>query len=203
MCGRFLLDSDIEDILRSYNYVTNLNKDLVIPKGEIFPGSLVPIITQDKELKLCKWGFSHRNSKNLIINGRAETIFEKPTFKKSMLDKRCIIPANCFYEWKGEKGKKEKFTITLKEKKLFSMAAIYNSFTNELGEDFEAFIIITTEANEDMSLIHNRMPVIFHRNAELTWLDKETHNLSQLMHPYFNGALNITSAAAAIQTSLF
>jgi putative SOS response-associated peptidase YedK len=84
MCGRFLLESDIDDIIASYEYVQNISNNISHSRGEIFPSDSVPIITQDNELKVVKWGFPFKNSSSGVINARAESVSEKPFFKKSM-----------------------------------------------------------------------------------------------------------------------
>lgn len=203
MCGRFLLESDIDDIIASYEYVQSLNTPVKYTRGEIFPNDLVPIITQDHELKILKWGFPFKNSSKALINARSESIAEKPFFKKPLHKQRCIIPANSFFEWKSENNKKSKYRISLKDNSMFSLAGIYDTFLDSHDNKYEAFVIITSDANAEMSLIHSRMPVIFDKRYENNWLNNiGTSDLSNILKPYKNDGLLITPDNGLMQMSM-
>lgn len=199
MCGRFYIDMEIEEAVKAYNFLKVQSRNIFIKKGDIFPTDAVPVITQDREFRMMKWGY---NAGRLIINAKAETIMNKPLFKKSIYNKRCLIPANSFYEWKGEKGNKKKYTISLKNAALFSMAGLYDTFTDQDGKEYEAFVIITAAANEEMSEIHDRMPVILKKGEEALWLEsKDIACVEKLMKPYENGGLSLTDTTEASQLS--
>lgn len=204
MCGRFLLESDIDDIIASYEYIEKLNNNGKYARGEIFPSDQVPVITQNNELKILKWGFHFKNSSKTVINARSESIFEKPFFKKSLEKHRCIIPANSFYEWKSENTIKTKYKIGIKQSGLFSFAGIYGTFINKDNNTYEAFVIITTSANSEMSLVHSRMPVIFDREAEKIWLQNnaDIHELLNMLKPYKDDGLLIVPDNGFTQMSL-
>lgn len=205
MCGRFLLDSDIDDILSSFKFINELDPHLKFSKGEIFPNSYVPCITQDKSLKLVKWGFPMQNTSRNIINARSESITSKTLFRNSISKGRCVIPVNSFYEWKDENGKKVKYEISIKDKNMFSMAGLFNIFAADNASLYTAFVIITTSANKEMSSIHPRMPVLFEKGTEDAWLfseiDKKS-DLSGILKPYRDGELKIVPAAGFYQTTL-
>lgn len=100
MCGRFLLESEVEDLVARYNAEYSLD---VYKSGEIFPSeNPITVVSENNEnvLKVMKWGFPMRGSKRLIINARSETALEKPMFKSPLLQRRCIIPANAFLNGK-------------------------------------------------------------------------------------------------------
>ncbi|WP_315115945.1 SOS response-associated peptidase [uncultured Clostridium sp.] len=200
MCGRFFLNGDLENVITSFDLINKEEKEKYFNGKEIFPSNTAPIIKADNKLYFIKWGFTLKSNKNLIINARSESIEDKYLFKKA-LKNRCVIPANGFYEWKGEKGSKIKYKISLKDEEIFSMAALYDTFLNEKGEAYEAFTIITTEANEEMSEIHHRMPVMFKLGEEKAWLAGDD-NLEEILKPYKDGSLKIAEDSGYEQMSL-
>ena len=121
-----------------------------------------------------------------MINARAETISEKPSFREAFKKRRCIIPLSGFIEWKREAGSKRPFAIHLKDEPIMSVAGIWESWQPEdAKEKLETFSIITTAANTFMEKIHDRMPVILGRDQEEFWLDKDSapDDLQQLLKP--------------------
>jgi len=123
--------------------------------------------------------------KLMTLNARAETLWEKPSFKEAVQYRRCLIPADGFFEWRECNGKKYPYYITLKDKRTFSFAGIWDSWTNpENGEVIKTFSLITTEANKLMAQIHNtkkRMPVILNQNDEEKWMSTGS---KELLKPY-------------------
>lgn len=165
MCGRFLLESEVEDLVARYNAEYSMEN---YKSGEIFPSeNPLTVIKSDDKIKLMpmKWGMSIDDGKKLIINARVETVDKKPMFKSSFLKRRCIVPANAFFEWKTENSKKVKHQINKDGENIFSMGAIY---------DDNGFVILTMDSNEKMKSIHNRMPLILTREEENIWLDTTT-----------------------------
>jgi putative SOS response-associated peptidase YedK len=204
MCGRFLLFTcdeyeELLSIIRDVeinNPVPNIDR---YPKADIFPGDLVPVITtasdHNKTVILSKWGFPNFKERNrLLINARSETVEEKPTFKKLILTKRCLIPAIGFYEWKTHDNKKEKYLIQLKPTQkdfaLFYMAGLYNEFIDPSGTNYTGFVILTTAANKEMQQIHDRMPVIIPSKAAADkWIGSSSSQIASIkamMTPYEN-----------------
>ncbi|MFZ5986856.1 MAG: SOS response-associated peptidase [Bacillota bacterium] len=184
MCGRYVLYSDSEyDELRSI--VAETENSLNFKPGEIFPTDTAPAVVGNK-LKFFRWGFYTYDSK-LIVNARGETVDSKPSFKKSFLGKRCLIPANAYLEWKKESSGKVKYEIGLIERKLFFMAGLYNTFIDKHSNTFTGFVIITTTANEKASQIHDRMPVILEPGQEKFWIDEKVNDinlLKSIIKPY-------------------
>lgn len=175
MCGRFMLDSDIEDILRQYKII-NSEVDGYI-KGDFYPSQKAPIILKKEGnlLKYAKWGFPFYGNKKLVINARAESIADKQMFKNSFYTARCIIPANLFYEWKDEgNNKKVKHKMCLKDKTFLSLGGVFKLTSDEKGNSELSFVIITTAANDHMKDIHSRMPLIIDDEALDYWIDKGT-----------------------------
>jgi len=125
---------------------------------------------------------------NRMINARAETLAEKPSFKRSLAKKRCLIPADGFYEWKKNGKAKTPMRITLKNQEVFAFAGLWDTWNkNPKGETVNSCTIITCEANSFMKSIHDRMPVILRKEAEDDWLDLniiEPAKLLKLLSPY-------------------
>jgi len=172
MCGRFYIpEKELDDFAR---LVSEVEQHLLKKHGEIYPGDTVPIITPNNgetEVHAVKWGFPSPHGKKLIINARSETASEKPMFRAPFQKRRCLVPATGFYEWKAVGNKKIKHFITI-DNKLFYMAGLYWFFRDSNNENavFPAFTILTTDANDKMQSIHNRMPVIIDQDDMEKWL---------------------------------
>ncbi len=175
MCGRFLLESDIQEIIKTYKIVNREIEEY--DRGDFYPSQNAPIVVENKErtLKFGKWGYNLTNSKRLIINARAESIMNKPMFKTSIYTARCIIPANLFYEWKSEDNRtKVKYGIKLRDSSLISLGGIYKEYIDENLNRRLNFVIITTESNDNMKGIHGRMPLIIKDDLLDYWLNNNT-----------------------------
>lgn len=161
-----------------------------------------PIVTNSnniKQLKMSTWGLefpwmiNNKDFKKIKfqqLNARAETIFEKKSYKNAILHYRCLIPSTGFFEWREYNKKKYPYFIHLKNRDLFSFAGIYNMIQlNDTQQPLFSFSIVTTEANDLMKKIHNtkhRMPLILHREDEEKWIDNtlSQEEISQLLIPY-------------------
>lgn len=139
-----------------------------------------------------KWVKDEKQAKEMAvntINARSETIFEKPSFRNSIKDKRCLIFANGFYDYREVNKKKYPYYISLKDQKTFAFGGIYDEWTNpETGEIFNTFSMVTTEANPLMAHIHNvkkRMPLILDKDSMLDWIkpDLDKDQITALMKP--------------------
>ena len=118
---------------------------------------------------------------NRMINTRAETLLEKPSFKRLVSQRRCLIPADGFYEWRREGNHKVPMWIHLKNKEPFVFAGLWDSWRNaELGDVLNTFTIITCEPNSLIRPIHNRMPVIYDREMGEQWLDPRCYIESRM-----------------------
>lgn len=166
MCGRYYVDDETSKEIEKI--IAELDKkysNQEYKKGEIFPTNDVPIlVAKDKKIEpdLLKWGFPNFKNNGVIINARAETAFEKPMFRTSLTTRRCIIPANGFYEWNANK---DKIYFTPKTEPIMYMAGIYNIYDNKAR-----FVILTTEANSSIEDVHNRMPLLLHSDQLDQWV---------------------------------
>jgi len=177
MCGRYSLAKTKEELEARYK-AELLEK--FSPRYNAAPSQLMPVITSDSPggFSHFYWGVTPEFAKNKpvspkFINARAETIAEKASFKIAFQKRRCLIPADGFFEWK-QLGKKSKVPhrFTLANDKIFSFAGIWEEYENENGEIKHTFLILTTSPNELVATIHDRMPVILTPEAEKTWLSK-------------------------------
>ena len=174
MCGRFALYSSFQAI-KDYADLLNDNNEIEA-NYNVAPGQEIPILinnNQQNVLRLCKWGLipfwaKDENIGNKLINTRSETIAEKPSFKYAFQRRRCLIPANGFYEWKKEN--KQPYYITLQNRELFSFAGIWEIWKSPAGKQIYSCSIITTLPNEKLTSIHHRMPVILKKEQEKNWL---------------------------------
>ena len=195
MCGRFTNKAKKEDIEQEFRVVIN-QKKLFVLRYNIAPTQLVPVILEangERIINQLKWGLIPSWAKDdslagKMINARAETLAEKPSFKNAFKSRRCIIPASGFYEWQKTKEGKQPFYFHLKGKEIFGLAGLYDEWLDRnTGELLETFTIITTEANQVLEPVHERMPVILKSNDYDQWLDekeKDTNNLQTLLAPY-------------------
>ncbi len=189
MCGRFSLTANEAEL--------NLRFELeggtapYVPRYNGAPTQMMAVITGDHPDKLSyqRWGLIPPWAKDIsigskMINARAETITEKPSFRIPLFSKRCLVPADGFYEWQQNEGK-QPFRIFVKDNQLFSMAGLWERWKSPEGHTIESFSIITTEANSFMKAIHNRMPVILKQTDEKTWLEsKNSTEIVSLLKPY-------------------
>lgn len=165
MCGRYCISGEIVNELEQLIPNMDRNLQLYHTIGEIAPSQTATVL-HNKNGTLGAgdmiWGFPGRDGKGLLINARAETLLERPTFKESALYRRCIIPAQAFLEWNRNK---EKGTFTRPDTSVLYMAGVFNTFRDETR-----FVIITTQANESVSPTHHRMPVILEPSELEDWV---------------------------------
>ncbi|MBL0386806.1 SOS response-associated peptidase [Tumebacillus sp. ITR2] len=187
MCGRFTL-TVTEDQLKMRFGVEEIPFDYQ-PRYNIAPGQMLTAVIQhegQKRLGQLKWGLVPFWAKDAsigykTINAKSETVAEKPAFKNAFQRKRCLIPADGFYEWQKSASGKQPMRILLKDREIFTMAGLYDTWTSPEGEKLHTCTILTTKPNPLVSEIHDRMPVILRREDEGLWLDRE-HFDSDLLH---------------------
>ncbi len=192
MCGRFsFAGEDIEE-----RFEVELPKKLgVTPRYNIAPGqdSSVVVSAEGKRLlRSYRWGLIPSWAKEesigyKMINARAETLAEKPAYRKAFERRRCLVPADGFYEWLKEGRLKLPVRFVLKSRETFAFAGLWETWKKPSGEDLSSFTIITTHANDMIRPVHERMPVILLRENEDAWLDpdlNDTAKLQKFLAPY-------------------
>ena len=191
LAARYGRKSDIveiyQDILNEQYHVNAFN----YPK--------YPIITTSNEIQVFNWGLipfwvkSEKDAeeiRKMTLNARADTIFEKPSFRESIMKKRCIVPSTGYFEWRHEGIKKIPYFIYLKDEPIFSMAGIYDRWLDkETGEEYNTFSVITTDTNPLTDYIHNtkhRMPAILSKEDEERWInpDLTKTDIESLLKPF-------------------
>jgi putative SOS response-associated peptidase YedK len=192
MCGRFARSTRADILIREFGARKTLTDP--DPGYNIAPGQGIIIVKNqgDKQLVTCRWGFIPSWTKDpasacKMINARAETVAEKPAFRTAFLSNRCLVVADGFFEWqKGDRGKKP-YYIRLTSGRPFGFAGLYSTVTSPQGERICTCTIITTDANELVSSVHDRMPVIIPKDREDLWLDpavRDPDALLGLLRPY-------------------
>ena len=192
MCGRYSFAPDLKVVNEHYD-ITASPEDAA-PNYNCAPTQMLPVISNDQPHKLSRyrWGLIPFWAKdasigNRLINARGETIASKPAFKNAFKRRRCLVPADAFYEWlKPDKGKlKIPFRIVLKNQPVFSMAGIWEEWKDPAGEPVRSFSIITTTPNALMAEIHDRMPVILPKEKEEAWLNAtDEADLQKMLEPF-------------------
>ncbi len=192
MCGRFDCHSEMTVILKLFkiDHFAIQYK----PHYNIAPSQNIIVLkdTGQREMIQCRWGFLPRWAKDpkmayKMINARAETVADKPVFKDAFKDHRCLVIADGFYEWEHQGKFKQPVYIRLKSHTPFGFAGLYSTWCSPEGEDICTCTIITTDANELLRPIHDRMPVIIPTDKEDLWLDPKTtekEKLLPLLAPY-------------------
>lgn len=181
MCGRYNFTVEQSEEIREMLEKLNAKiRGKIFNTGEIFPTHQVPVLVGEENQAspvLSIWGFPRFDKKGVIINARSETVFEKKTFRDSVINRRCVIPSTGFYEWDSEK---RKFLFKLQDADALYMAGIYTMYQGEMR-----FVILTTQANESMIDVHNRMPLIIYRHEIETWImdDKVTGDILNRIPP--------------------
>lgn len=201
MCGRFTNNAKAKDIEKEFK-VGKLNPKIFSERYNIAPSQEIAAVLETDGERIVinlKWGLIPHWSKDdsfasKLINARAETIAEKPSFRDAFKHTRCIIPATGFYEWdKKSKGTKQPYYFYLKEKDVFGFAGLWSEWTDkESGEVIETCTIITTEANSVLESVHDRMPVILKEKDYDDWLDEkedDTDYLQKLLASYPSSAM--------------
>ena len=172
MCGRYTLAKPLKGI-QSHFGPLHINLEYR-PSYNIAPSQLSPVVinnSEQRELTAMKWGLVPswaKDEKMKLINARSETAHEKPSFKNSLRNKRCLIPADGFLEWRGTE--KQPCYIYLKDQALFAFAGLWSTWNSPEGVSLNTYSILTTAANEKLTPIHARMPVILPSEQYETWL---------------------------------
>jgi putative SOS response-associated peptidase YedK len=206
MCGRYSLFASREDIEERFDATFAYEYE---PRYNAAPRQSLPVITAEEPgtIQCMEWGlipsWADDRSDFEFINARAETVDQKRSFAEAYEQRRCLVPADGFYEWKAENGDKQPYRVTLADQTPFAMAGIYERWrppqrqaglgefgvgdTAADGEEddvIETFTILTTEPNEFMTDLHHRMSVILGPGEEATWLHGDRRERARLLDSY-------------------
>lgn len=193
MCGRFIVEADAEAIRQAFK--VDQVKLKLEPSYNVAPThNVATIVRRDGQnvLEAMRWGLIPVWAKDpkigsKMINARAESLAEKPSFKRPLKKQRCLIVTNGFYEWQKDGSTKIPMFVRVKSKGPFAFAGLYDTWKSPEGEALTSCTIITTHANALIQSIHDRMPVILPKTAYKFWLDPENQDLDklvELLQPY-------------------
>ena len=189
MCGRYVIKTPPDLMRRTFGYAEQPNFP---PRYNVAPTQPIPVVRIDngsRSFALLRWGLIPAWVKDprqfsLLINARAESVLEKPAFRNAMRRRRCLIPADGFYEWKQDGARRRPFYAAAKE--LVAFAGLWEPWIGPNGEEMETACIVTTTANRTLRPLHDRMPVVIPAAAFDLWLDGanvEAETASALLVP--------------------
>jgi len=197
MCGRYMLTHPVEALRALFGFVDQPN---LPARYNIAPTQDVAVVRlggdDTRRLSMLRWGLVPPWAKDIdptgspIINARAETVFEKPSFRAAVKRRRCLIPADGFFEWKrpAGDGRKQPYRIGLNDWQPFAFAGIWEHWSPKdgSGEELQSCALLTTDANSMVARVHNRMPVILDPADYGRWLDPDasSEGIAALMVPY-------------------
>ncbi len=200
MCGRYAQSADMRELMEQFE-VTGTTPGQSIPVNwNIAPTNPIYIVRSPikeenetkKDLAIVSWGLiapwlsdisEVKTSQSRAINARSESVYEKPTFRDAFKQRRCLVPAQGYYEWATALGKykpKQAFYISSRDGAQLSIAGIWSSWRAPNGEEIESASIITQEAQGELATIHSRMPVFMPRDRWDAWLDPENKEIADL-----------------------
>jgi putative SOS response-associated peptidase YedK len=209
MCGRFTQRKPAERVKREFQLedIPSIEARYnIAPTQDILA---IRRIEKSNEAVMFKWGLIPSWAKDesigsKLINARSETVEEKPSFRVAFKRRRCIIPVDGFYEWQRTGGRKQPFYFHFKDDRLFGFAGLWEKWRTPEGESLETCSILTTEANEVLKPVHERMPVILHPEAYDLWLDEDVRKQDlrkELLCPYPTSEMTAYPVSVAINSS--
>lgn len=208
MCGRYTITVTLDELMIRY-MIHDQNIGDYAPSYNVAPMQQVPAVissSSGNRLGQLRWGLVPSWAKDdkigsKMINARAETVAGKPAFKRLLTSKRCLIPADGFYEWKKQGAAKQPFRIVMKDGSIYSFAGLYDTWEDAEGKKISTCTIITTTPNSLMADIHDRMPVILRPEDEAEWIrkeDNEVQDLLKLLKPYDAAKMRAYKVPAAV-----
>ena len=166
------------------------------PRAHVAPGQPIGVVRMEngqRHFALVRWGFIPSWVKEVkpgkpLINARGETVMEKPSFKNAMRRRRCLVPADGYYEWSGAEGRKVPFFVQAADKGLFALAGLWEHWMGADGSELETAVLMTIAPNAELATIHDRMPVIIAPEDYETWLTGEAEDAARLIRPAPDGS---------------
>ena len=214
MCGRFTITYSYEELKKhlAQNFkIDNFKAVFNLPRYNVAPGQEIIAIINDgsnNRVGNLKWGFLPSFAKDekiafSMINAKAETIDEKIAYKESFAKRRCLILADSFYEWKRVGKDKTPMRILKKDKQMFAMAGIWNTYTRNDGTKIHTCAIITTSANSLVSQVHDRMPVILDETNQKQWLDQKMNKaaLKTMLKPFPESEMDLYEVSTIVNNA--
>ena len=208
MCGRYALATPPVDLVEAFD-VPEPTFDWP-PRFNVAPGQRAPIVAEDargRRMGLLTWGLVPRwmdEPGRGFINARAESAPMKPSFREALSRRRCLVPADGFYEWQPapDGGRKTPFWIHPAGGGVVSFAGLWDSWERPGHEPLHTFTILTTDANDDVRKIHDRMPVVIFEADRAMWLDRDASpsDVKALLHPPAGGTFVSHAVSTRVNT---
>lgn len=206
MCGRYAITSAPEAIRALFGYPDHPNFPARYNVAPTQPVPIVRLVEGARRFALVRWGLIPSWVKDprefsLVINARGESVNDKPAFRAAMRYRRCLFPADGFYEWQRQGDAKRPFYIRLKSRGPMAFAGLWETWTGPNGEEMETAAIVTTVANRDLSPLHERMPVVLPTEAFDFWLDTgrvDAEMAAALIAPAKDGLLEFHEVSPAV-----
>jgi putative SOS response-associated peptidase YedK len=213
MCGRYLLKATEADLAKLFHFVERPN---LAPRYNIAPTTEAPVIRQRREpkgertIRALRWGLIPASAENPkagppLINARAETLDEKPTFRGAFHRRRCLVPADGYYQWREGDASKQPWLIARRDGATFAFAGIWERWgpRQDPAAAIDSFTIITTAANDFLSQFHHRMPVVLTEEQFAPWLDPDAApgTLRELLQPASNALLEAIPLGRAVNAA--
>lgn len=204
MCGRYSLAAPEDELIEAFD-LPGLTFEYR-PRYNIAPRQLAPVVAEDdrgRRIGLIEWGFLPAwkdEPTGSLINARAESVARKSSFREAFARRRCLVPADGFYEWRRKGGRKMPHWIHPADGGVISFAGIWESWKAPGTEPRHTFAILTTDANADVVPIHDRMPAIVALEDRDRWLDRATtlEGLEDLLVPAPDGVLEVREVSARV-----
>jgi len=209
MCGRYALKTSVPEIARILGAAESVEFP---PSYNVAPTRKVPVCrvseTGARELALLRWGlvphWAHAvDDKYRMINARAESVASKPAFRTPFRRRRCLVPADGYYEWKAIGKRKQPYFICMQDEAPFFLAGLWDRWDKGEDDPVESFAIVTTTANDLGAEVHERMPVILKPERHDVWLDpavQDTAVLTPLLDPYAGGGMTLRPVSTYVNS---
>jgi len=186
MCGRFVITSPPAAIRQAFGYAEQPNFP---PRYNIAPTQPIPVViveNGERHFKLMRWGLvpgwvKDPRQFSLLINARFETVLEKPAFKNAIRRRRCLIPADGYYEWHAADNRKRPYFIPRRDRQPFGLAGLAETWIGPNGEEVDTVAIVTAPASPDLAVLHPRVPVTIAPDDFERWLDGLNHDAESVM----------------------
>lgn len=184
MCGRYIIASSPEALRRLFGYSEQPNFP---PRYNVAPTQPVPVVILEngaRQFRLMRWGFLPAWVKDpgkfaLVINARSETVLEKPSFRNAIKRRRCLLPADGYYEWQASPARKRPFFIRRRDGAPIAFAGVAETWAGPNGEEVDTVAIVTTAANPEMAMLHERVPVTIAPSDFDRWLDSNVSDADE------------------------
>jgi len=195
LCGRYTLAATTDDLVEAFEVPPPAFE--LTPRYNVAPGQLAPVVAEDRSgrrVGLLTWGLVPQwveEPGRGIVNARSESVADKPSFREAFERRRCLVPADGFYEWRREGSTKVPYWIHAPGREVLAFAGVWETWSRAGSEPRHTFAILTTEASDDVAAIHDRMPVLVARADRGLWLARDTAPaaLREILRPAPAGSL--------------